>query len=182
MHRVAIVAKPVLLCCSMILAGTFAAIGSAGEATLLFHCPFDGSSKAAIARGEAGPRQESGLNYRPGLFGQAVLVGPKGRLQYAAPGNLNKERGTISLWFKPNWDGNATDPETRHVLFQEGPPPRQAARLQSIVALVARFTDAIRCCRLEGPLCHVRYQRLAGGRVAPYRGDVGLPARNRLIY
>ena len=113
----------------MILAGTFAAIGSAGEATLLFHCHFDGSSKAAVAQGEAGPRQESGLNYRPGLFGQAVLVGPKGRLQYAAPGNLNKERGTISLWFKPNWDGNATDPETRHVLFQEGPPP--AKRLDS---------------------------------------------------
>ena len=130
MHYILTAARPISLCCFVVLiAGSYAAPSAAGEAKLLFYCPFDGSSKAAVAQGEAGTRRESGLDYQPGLFGQAVLIGPKGQLQYAEPGNLNKQRGTISLWFRPNWSGGANDPETRHVLFQEGPPP--AKRLDS---------------------------------------------------
>ena len=105
--------------------GTFATTSFAAETKLLFHCPFDGSSQAVAAKGEASPQQESGLTYQPGLFGQAVAVGKNSKLRYSEAGNLNKKRGAISLWFKPGWNGNVTDGEVRHVLFQEGPAPSQ---------------------------------------------------------
>lgn len=112
---------------SMIFIVGMLAKTSAAETQLIFYCPFDGSSKAVVAEGEANPQHENGLAYQPGLFGQAVAMSEKMKLRYAEPGNLNKKRGTISLWFKPNWNSNVLDNETRHVLFQEGPAPSHRA-------------------------------------------------------
>jgi len=72
---------------------------------LLFHAPFDGSAKAAFAKGDASPMKEANLEYAPGKHGQAVRLSSalKTKLAYSAPGNLNHTCGTISFWFKHEW-------------------------------------------------------------------------------
>lgn len=111
------------LCTVILLAGPSAAISAPTGPQLLFHCPFDGDANAIVANGPSRPQQEIGLAYRPGLFGQSVELHNRSKLRYAEAGNLNKQRGTISVWFKPNWNGNVSDREMRHILFQEGPTP-----------------------------------------------------------
>ena len=97
-----------------------------GKPELLFHLPFDGSSKASVAKGDAKPQEEKNLSYKKGLFGQAAYFGKDSKLRFLEKGNLIKERGTISFWFCPEFSGQQTHNEKGgefwRTLFREGPP------------------------------------------------------------
>lgn len=94
---------------------------------LIFHLPFDGQAAASVAGGPAEPLEEKGLTYEPGLFGQAARFAAGSRLRFGEKGNLTKERGTISLWFRPDFGGGQTSSESGgeiwRTLFREGPSP-----------------------------------------------------------
>ena len=82
-----------------VLAG-FAAFGE--SAKLLFHAPFDGCADAKVSCGDAKPVAESGLEFGPGYKGQAVhlTANAKSVLTYAAQGNIDWRRGSMSFWLK----------------------------------------------------------------------------------
>ena len=61
-----------------------------------------------LASGSADPLQEKGVTCEPGISGQAARFAPGSRLRFAEEGNLNKEQGTISLWFRPDFSGQQT--------------------------------------------------------------------------
>ena len=94
---------------------------------MIFHLPLDGNVKAIVAGGSAEPIQEKGLTYEPGLSGQAARFASGSQLRFRAEGNLTKEQGTISLWFRPDFSGQQTNHERGgeiwRTLFREGPMP-----------------------------------------------------------
>ena len=94
---------------------------------LIFHLPLNSDAKAVVAGGSPEPLQEKGLTYESGLFGQAAHFTSGSRLRFAAEGNLTKEQGTISLWFRPDFSGQQTNHERGgeiwRTLFREGPMP-----------------------------------------------------------
>ncbi len=93
------------------------AAGKLSAAELLFHAPFDGSSVAASARGEARPQIARGLEYAPGVDGQAVRLTAKAKsvLQYALAGNVLPEKGAVSLWVKREWPDEGNSPEGKEI-------------------------------------------------------------------
>lgn len=101
---------------------------------LLFHAPFDGSVEAKDAKGAKAPRRAEGLSYAEGRYGKAVRLTAKAKsvLEYAAPGNLVPERGTVSLWYKREWPDRGRRPdggEIWRVLFAN--EPAKGARVGS---------------------------------------------------
>ncbi len=82
---------------------------------LLFHAPFDGTAKAAFAKGIAAPVKEANLEYAPGRSGQAVRISSalNSALAYGAAGNLNPECGTVAFWFRHEW------PEKKRLGFRD---------------------------------------------------------------
>lgn len=95
-------------------------------AKLIFHLPFDGSCDAVEAGGSAKPLQTKGVQFAPGIKGQAAQFGEGARLRFSEHGNLVKERGTLMLWFRPDWSGDqgytSDHREIWRCLFTEGPP------------------------------------------------------------
>ena len=81
------------------------AVDAAHAARLMFHVPFDGSPVAAVAKGNARPQIVRGLEYAPGVDGQAVRLTAKAKsvLQYVLAGNVLPEKGSVSLWMKREW-------------------------------------------------------------------------------
>ncbi|MGN0833375.1 MAG: LamG domain-containing protein [Kiritimatiellia bacterium] len=93
---------------------------------LLFHATFDGTCDAAFAKGSGRPKTAEKLEYGDGVDGKAVRLTQQARsvLEYAAKGNLAQERGTVSLWFKREWqdDGFAPDGgEKWRMMFANSP-------------------------------------------------------------
>lgn len=88
--------RPIWLLCALWLP---LAAWALDEADVLFYAPFDGAVAPAIARGDSTPRTEGEAKFQPGKRGQAVVCQEKSfSLSYARPGNLNAERGSLSLW------------------------------------------------------------------------------------
>ena len=75
---------------------------ASGKPQLLLHLTFDGTAEAAVSRGEPSPVAAEGLEFGPGRFGQAVrLTAAAGsRLAYAAKGNIDVRRGSMSFWIR----------------------------------------------------------------------------------
>ena len=92
---------------------------------LIFHAPFDGSAEAKFARGVRTPLRAERLQFVEGRRGQAVRLSQATNsvLAYAAKDNLVPERGTVSLWFKREWQENESRPgaEKWRVLFANEP-------------------------------------------------------------
>lgn len=99
------------------------------EPKLLFHLPFDGSCAAAHAGGSATPVLAENVAYTPGVKGQAAVFVPGTQLKFARPGNIRKEAGTISFWYKPLWTpaklSDAMDREVWRCCFVEAPRPAE---------------------------------------------------------
>lgn len=85
------------------------------EAGVSFYVPFEGTPRAAIARGQAEPWLAKTLEFVEGRRGQAVRVTARldehsnSMLAYEAAGNINRRRGTIAFWVKTPWDGRNRD-------------------------------------------------------------------------
>lgn len=96
----------------------------AAEPELLLYSNFDGEAEATTARGDATATFTHEPIFRPGISGQAVLIGgeltreqkltnglpemevPGRNVSYSPEGNLNLDQGTISFWVKPlDWTG-----------------------------------------------------------------------------
>ncbi len=96
---------------------------------LIFHLPLDGSATAGVAGGAAEPEEQSHVAYEAGLFGQAAHFTRKSRLRFPEPGNLNKQRGTIMFWVRPDFSGqqvlNPSGSRLWRSLFCEGPSPEK---------------------------------------------------------
>ena len=90
------------LACSLAVCCLSAGVVAAEKPTLLFRVPFDGTATATVARGAAEPVRAEGLEFGPGRFGQAVRLtaAAKSALAYAAKGNLDVRRGSMSFWLK----------------------------------------------------------------------------------
>ncbi len=103
---------PVLL--GTFRAGTVSELPPADEkkivkSELVFALPFDGSAVATVG-GTPGPLDARNLRFAPGRKGQALRVGSSlgSRLAYAIDGNLVRDRGTVALWVKREWDFSKT--------------------------------------------------------------------------
>ena len=94
-------------------------------AELIFHLPFNGDCAAAEASGDAEPQEATSVSFAPGVSGQAARFAKGARLQFAEEGHLVKERGTIMMWYRPDWSGHqahtADHKEIYRCLFREGP-------------------------------------------------------------
>lgn len=101
---------------------------AAEEAGPSFYAPFDGSATASICDGGAPePTSARGLQYVPGVVGEAVYVGGFGDkryeqaplLEYDAGEHFSGEGGTVMFWVSPQWDGYFADPANfdTHFLF-----------------------------------------------------------------
>ena len=98
---------------------------------LLFELPFDGSPDAVTASAKPHPLKAEALRYADGVKGQAVLISRDSFLEYATDGNLNQERGTITLWFKPNWRAAEQSSDYGagwHCLFSEPFPKAESGK------------------------------------------------------
>lgn len=84
---------------------------AARPADLLLYAPFDGAGDAAFARGEARNLGGLGLNFVPGLRGEALVL--RNDCLFRLPGNFRPEQGTVAVWLRPHWNGD--DPTTRYV-------------------------------------------------------------------
>ncbi len=84
---------------------------------LLFYAPFDGTAEAAVAKGALKPVTAKGLAFEKGVKGQAVRLtaAEASRLEYAFDKNVDPLRGTVALWYKPEWE--AGPGEGRRHLF-----------------------------------------------------------------
>lgn len=73
---------------------------------LLFHASFDGTAEATVARGSGKPVVAQHLSYGDGIRGQALRMtrGTEADLAYALKDNVLPERGTVMLWYKPEWE------------------------------------------------------------------------------
>ena len=78
--------------------------------------PFDGTLRGV---GGAVPLSSTGVEFVPGLIGQAAHIGQDGAIRYEAAGNINPGEGTIEFWIRPDWNG---DERTDHSFFQVGDP------------------------------------------------------------
>ena len=78
------------------------------EPELVFHLPFDGNAVATVG-GAPEPIDEANLRYADGKSGQAARFGSKlgSRLAYAIDGNMERDRGTVAMWVKREWDLSA---------------------------------------------------------------------------
>lgn len=97
--------------CAACVAMLVSCLAVATHGSLLFHVPFDGSPVASVAKGNAKPQIVRGLEYAPGVDGQAVRLTAKARsvLQYSLAGNVLPEKGTVSLWLKREWPDTGRD-------------------------------------------------------------------------
>ncbi len=98
----------------------------------IFSLGFEGTA-IAKAKGNPEPLKQEAISFGEGVSGKALLAGPKTVLEYEAVGNLLQEQGTVSLWFKPEWDSSefaapSADKSLWHCLFSE---PRPKKRLGS---------------------------------------------------
>ena len=81
------------------------------SAGLVLH--FDGTFS-----GEDGePGYESGLSFVPGHKGKGVLFDKEDSLYYSTEDNINKDRGALEFWIKPDWEG---DDGGGYVFFEIG--------------------------------------------------------------
>jgi len=104
------------------LLGVLLAVSSAPAqpgADASFYAPFDGTPTAQLSDGgTAEPTTARGLEFVPGIRGQAVYVGKAGEgdydrapaLEYDGTGHFPEAGGTVSFWVRPDWDGHFTDP------------------------------------------------------------------------
>ncbi len=83
-----------------------------------FYAAFDGTLEAGQAAGDRAGQAEGKPEFMPGHAGQAVVVGDLGgsaAVTFPSAGNVNLERGTVSLWVMPvNWQG---DDKQNHLFF-----------------------------------------------------------------
>lgn len=97
----------------------------------IFELPFDGSPDAVTASANPHPLKAEALRYADGVKGQAVLISRDSFLEYATEGNLHQERGTITLWFKPNWRAAEQSSDSGagwHCLFSEPFPKSEPGK------------------------------------------------------
>jgi len=110
-------------------------LGDERAAKLIFRAAFDGDCAAALARGDGKPQQVKRVTFAEGVSGQSARFVKGSKLQFAEKGNLNKERGTLAMWYRPDWSGSqshrADGREIWRHLFQEGPrvDPRNGTNL-----------------------------------------------------
>ncbi len=89
----------------------------------LFHLSFD-SGFQAQAKGPGSPTaSDRHPSLVPGKRGMAASFGPGQVLRYASKGNLNKEKGSLSVWLQSPVDGlgSAADGGRRTLFREDGP-------------------------------------------------------------
>lgn len=96
--------------------------GTASE--VLFHLDFDSGFEAQAGTiGKAIPTNQRHLpTLVEGIKGKAASFGPGQVLRYLSRGNLNKDRGTLSLWVQATVDGIGLGANERYTLFREDGP------------------------------------------------------------
>lgn len=92
---------------------------------LLFYAPFDGTSTAAFARGDARP-QGGFLHFVPGLRGDAVLLNSD--CIFRLTGNFRVAEGTIAAWIRPHWAGTDAGAHYLFCIYGQRELPQSWAR------------------------------------------------------
>ena len=95
-------------------AATYSSPGATGVLGLsklretLLLCHFDNSTQC---EGNIIPSKSSGVSYQDGKYGKGLSLSAMGSLTYPTSENINKERGSIELWVRPD------DVMSEHTLF-----------------------------------------------------------------
>lgn len=75
------------------------------EKGLCFYLPFDGNLDAKVSEGIESPQRSVESRYEKGIKGKGLIINGMDKLSYNAKrGYFSFEKGTISLWIKPNYD------------------------------------------------------------------------------
>lgn len=78
--------------------------GSCELARLTFRADLDGSLDCQVGSGKA--EVKGTASFAAGRHGQAFVADGSCVLSYPTAGNLDKARGTVTMWVCPQWDGN----------------------------------------------------------------------------
>jgi hypothetical protein len=54
------------------------------------------------------PSQQTGTSFAAGRFNSSVFIGSGGILSYPSAGSISQTEGTIELWVRPDWNGDAS--------------------------------------------------------------------------
>lgn len=90
---------------------------------VLFSLPFEHSVLPERAMGDRNADVRGTPEYTAGIRGSGIRIhsGNKTRLRYSLKGNLNLEKGSLSLWYKPEWRKafvRTSDPRQWRTLFR----------------------------------------------------------------
>ena len=97
---------------------------------VLFSLPFEHSVLPERAMGDRNADIRGTPEYTAGIRGSGIRIhsGNRTRLRYSLKGNLNLERGSLSLWYKPEWRKafvRTSDPRQWRTLFSVNRPPKR---------------------------------------------------------
>ena len=127
--------KPFIIHYSFFISYSLAAFAalSANAATLLFHAPLDGTATAVVAAGSPEPLEAQSLEWAEGRLPGTKALRMRGspRLAYSAAGNLPRERGTVALWMRREWDFAASGQPWRTLFATPMPNGRDKGRVGS---------------------------------------------------
>ncbi len=85
------------------------------ESDVLLFAPFEDTSNATIAAGDAESMLVGSERFDNGVRGKAVVVEPQTLLSYAFKGNCVPDEGCVMMWVKPEWK---SDDGKFHHLFR----------------------------------------------------------------
>ena len=99
-------ALPILIVCLLVLLALAPAaevhVGTPSR-DVLFYASYDKGEAADAAGGNARPI--AGADKSEPLTGRAGAARTcRAPMSYSAAGNISQERGTVALWFRPQWD------------------------------------------------------------------------------
>jgi len=91
-----------------------------GDASiLLLHLSFDGRLELARGSGPVSLTPQGPPVFVTGKLGKALKLDDNQRVALPQSGNLNKARGTLCFWVRPDWNG---DDGRNHILFEDDIP------------------------------------------------------------
>lgn len=124
-----------------------------GEPGLLFYESFD-SDASVLANGGTGDDYQ----IESGLLGHAVRIPSEVEqaLEFPTAGNIDFGKGTISFWFKPDWDGDVAFEHYLFEMYDDGDhPPLQLRKWYGGTPALNNFTfrfDGV----VDGVICSAK--------------------------
>ncbi|OGV63703.1 MAG: hypothetical protein A3K19_17065 [Lentisphaerae bacterium RIFOXYB12_FULL_65_16] len=99
-----------------------AAAADSAVPKVTFHAGFEDTLVADTAAAGGEPRRAEQVTFVDSPFGRAAWFGEGAALEYAGEANLPHDRGTLTMWVRPDW--TAADAKDWRFFLRESPPDR----------------------------------------------------------